>query len=362
MSIIIPYTLIAVVSFIVALQVPNNTQMLIDGKRTETKKLLSNSFFILVVLIVLAFTCFRRISAPSIDEWIYRPRINYFRDISFSEALEMGFEPFLEILYWIAAKLFITDQGSLIITSAVTVIFLLVGLRKHSYDFSIALLLLFLTGCVYSTFNGVSQWIASAVFCCFFDLVYEKKFWKFLIVVLICSMFHMSSVVLIPFYFVVNCEFGKPKSCLYAFLFLAAILVVYDFIPVLFPLLGISDYVETVINGHHGVKALSVIASVLPAVFAFILKKSTGKFDKITNACANMLLLEAMISVASIRDVYIARFDMFLFPFVAIFFSRAKVYIKKKEQPLIYFILFVAYFAWLYFKIREANYYFNFSF
>lgn len=358
MLIIIPYTVVFLLTWLISVNMPNNNYGLTDNDHNVIKPLKEGPF-LLILGIIFFFSAFRHIEAPAVDEWIYRPRIKYFRGVSIGNALRMQYDSGISFMYWLGAKVFSTDQGSMIISTLFTVPALLVGMRKHCYDFRVGLAMLFLTGYIATEFNGIAQCISTAIFVLFFNFVYEGRFWKYCIVVLICYMFHHASVFLIPLYFFVRTEHGSPKNIILSFFTLLAIIVLYRTLPQYASLVGLEDYSDVVINGHHGVQLISIAVSVCPAILSFFLPRKVKQEDRITNAVSNMVLLHAVIALTSVIDVYIARLELFTSPFIAIFFSRFARYEKKSKTFFV--IVGIAYYLVLIYTYRYEYYFFQFS-
>lgn len=76
-----------------------------------------------------------------------------------------------------------------------------INIKRYSSDYRIALLLFF--GLLFFfTFTYLRQMIGVGIAGLSFKFIYERKLWKFVIVVLIAASFHNSALILLPFYFI----------------------------------------------------------------------------------------------------------------------------------------------------------------
>ncbi len=344
MIIIIPYTVVFFLTWLLSLRIPVNGYGTVTMDHKKVKPLKEGAF-VLILVIIMFFSAFRHIQAPAVDEWIYRPRINFFRGITLSEALDMQYSKGISFMYWIGAKLFSTTQGSMIISTLFTIPALLIGMRKHCYNFTIGLTMLFMTGYIATEFNGIAQCIATAIFVYSFNRVYDGKFLSYCLIIFLCFLFHQASLFLIPVYFYARTQHGSAKNIGLSIFAVIMIILLYRSLPNYASWLGMDDYVDVVTNGHHGVRLLSIIVSICPAILSLTLPREVIRNDRITNAVANMVMLHAVLALASSIDVYIARFELFTAPFVAIFFSRYAAHIKDKALffsvvSLAYYIVF----------------------
>ncbi|WP_448907871.1 EpsG family protein [Hoylesella shahii] len=76
-----------------------------------------------------------------------------------------------------------------------------INIKRYSSDYRIALLLFF--GLLFFfTFTYLRQMIGVGIAGLSFKFIYERKLWKFVIVVLIAASFHNSALILLPVYFI----------------------------------------------------------------------------------------------------------------------------------------------------------------
>lgn len=363
MSLWIPYflatILMGIFSFNIS-KVPNSFQEKCDILRKSKK---NRRLFICVTLILILLCAFKMIYASSIDEYAYRNRFDRYSYYSFFQMLDFCDGEYINgILVWLATRIFSSNQGIFIIFGTLTAVFYLLAIKKYSKDFSFGCILLMVTGIINTSFNITQQSLACAIFVYFCDLIYEKKLFKYILLIVCCYFIHKASIILLPLYWILQ---NKKETCLNYKITLISfvVMIMYNQISTIstfFPML--EQYSDIAEIGHEGVKLITIIINCVPAFVAFTYKKYLKQNDKITMLCANMTLVHLAIYVACIFDRYIARFSLFTMPFCIIFFSRCLNMFEPKSRTVFKVCTIVLYSIELYLRMKGAIYIFNFNF
>lgn len=302
----------------------------LTSKRKSTN---AKTGFIIICIILISFSAFRDLHAVGNDEYAYRNRYDGFDKQSYSEIIsndESG-APILTTLFWLSTRITTTNQGGIIVTAFLTMLLILLSLRRDAKDFSYAIIMLMATGYLFNTFNGIAQCLAAAIALYAFKYVYARQPYKFFFAVLICCLIHTASVILFLIYFICNTKLGSGKMYLWDLAFLAGAIILYRMLPTIIPQFNIlTDYKDAVTQGHHGVNILTILISIAPALIALVIAPQIDKNDRVTTVTAHMTIINALIYIAGSMDVYIARFALFTDIFVVIFFSRVFNYLKDK--------------------------------
>ena len=357
MEIYYPYFLITLIIGIIASSIPNlsvqNTQEYVYIRKKY------NLAYFFISIICICFSAFRMISATNIDEYAYRNRFDAFSGMDFMTVIKETTEPLFSCIVWISTKIFHTNQGIIIVTGTLTVLLILGALKKYSSDFSFACIILFVTGTMYNTFNGIQQYLAAAIMLYAFDAVYNKKLRQFLFIVFICSLVHNASIFLLIFYPLANAKVGSVKMWIYNGLLLLGGILFYRAVPDMAGKYGVlTEYVDILNGGHHGVKSITILVNLVPAVFAFLGRKNFFE-DRVTAAFANITILHGAIYLLASVDVYIARLAIFTTPLTIIFLSRVTRYLKTASE--IKFMAVILYSIVCYLQLRGIVYNFNFA-
>ncbi len=358
----IPYFIITAISGFVAKLVPNAKSDTYGELTTKRKSTNAKTGFIIVCIILIAFSAFRDLHAVGNDEYAYRNRYDGFDKQSLSEVLsddESG-APILTTLFWVSTRITTTNQGGIMVTGFLTVLLILLSLRRDAKDFAYAIVMLMATGYLYNTFNGIAQCLAAAVALYAFKYVYDKQPYKFFAAVIICCFIHPASVILFLLYFICNTKLGSGKMYLLDLAFLVGAILIYRMLPTLIPQFNIlTDYQEVVTQGHHGVNILTILISIAPAIIALVIAPQIDQNDRVTTVAAHMTIINALIYIAGSMDVYIARFALFTNIFVVVFLSRTFKYFKD-DRGILKPLTVVLYSLVALYRMGSAYYSFNF--
>lgn len=112
------------------------------------------------------------------------------------------YEFLYELINFIVVKMglpfsFVLLFCSIIVFSAFTFV-----IKKYSIDISFSFFLIIALGIFGNTFNAVRQYLALAMFLFSIKYIRTGGFIKYLILILIASLFHSSAIVLVPIYFI----------------------------------------------------------------------------------------------------------------------------------------------------------------
>ena len=150
----------------------------------------------------------------------------------------------------------------LIIVEAITLIIFTYSIKKMSIEFTISILAFICLGLYGNTFNIIRQMLAAAIISIGIPYIQEKKLKKFIIIVLIASLFHISSLIMIPLYYLFTRQYKK------------AFLAIIPGAILMMNILGITNHIYNFIMG------LNIIPSKYVALYTTG-KLTEMKFDTI---------------------------------------------------------------------------------
>lgn len=82
---------------------------------------------------------------------------------------------------------------------------------KKSLDPSLSILIFFLNFFYFHQFNVIRQLLASAIVLQGFKFIYERKFFKYLLIIFIAAFIHKMALLLLPIYFIYNIKIDIKK-------------------------------------------------------------------------------------------------------------------------------------------------------
>ncbi len=244
----------------------------------------------------------------------------------------------------VLCRFIFNDRQSIIYVSAIIGIFIafLAYLRNRSGNFALAVLG-YMTYIYFPMMNTIRMGISVAVVLFSYEYIAQKKFWKFLIGVLIATSFHYSAIIVLPCYFFSNSLF-KASAGLTKFkriLYYVALIVVITNIALIMNIFGETKYEHYISETYGGFKLPSPF-SLAFWVIAIVFRKDFIAIDKRNRIYADLVILEIFFTFLSYR---VSIVDRVLFYFVvakiALFSSLYKVLGKYHLQILILLLLFI---------------------
>jgi hypothetical protein len=186
-------------------------------------------------------------------DWPYYD--SYFRDIRLipvlRDALNLKFYDQYEFGYILlnAVLRVVTPnvQWLWILIAFVTNLLLFSSIRKYSGHIFLSLLLYFTTIYFILDMSGIRQCIALNIFLFSLRYVQRRQFSEYLLLILVAALFHMTSLMLIPVYFILKTEFKSR------------VLVIFVFAGVLISILQVEwiDFFLDRVSGYIGMEAIT---------------------------------------------------------------------------------------------------------
>ena len=168
------------------------------------------------------------------------------------------------ILFSILIKTFISDQYSvwLFIIAIMSGLGVMIVLYKYSCNFGVSSFL-FMASCQFMwMFNGMRQFlVASIIFLCT-DLILNKKFIIYALIVCLLSTIHQSVLILIPVYFIVTGEPWSKRTMLFVGGVILAILFAGTFTNIFNDVVENTSYNDTIqllSNTDNGTNVIRIL-------------------------------------------------------------------------------------------------------
>lgn len=192
------------------------------------KKSLNHTSFWLPLIVLSLFAGIRSVGVGT-DTGTYTTKFVSQLDVQyfvFREDVELGYQLFEYAL------LSLTDNYFwLFFTSGLIVVYCYLKIIKRysvNYWFSV---FLFVTSGVYTFFfNGLRQGLAMAIFTLAIPYLLEKRLLLYILICAVSSLFHVTALVMIPFYFIVNLKINylyKILAVFFGSLLLSKFLISY---------------------------------------------------------------------------------------------------------------------------------------
>ena len=265
-----------------------------------------------------------------------------------SEARDRGFTVLSAIIKCFTEN----SQAFFFIFAIITVGCLFYGIVNRAPETTYAVFIFICTGCYLDTMNGMRQAVVSAVlFAILPHLIEEKKLVKYIIVVLLASTVHMTALIFIPLYFIMDAKAWSTKTWIIA----GAVFPVFLFftsgigagLANLFE--GTSygkDYGQMLISANTSVNYLRFIVSVVPLVLSFMNRYDERKNFLLYDICFNMSVVNAFAWLFATKVLYFYRLASFFQPYMILLLCMEIYCIEGNNKKLIKTASFILFFVW----------------
>ena len=239
------------------------------------------------------------------------------------------------------------------IVSFITIVPILYFYFNYSGDLKFAFLLFVLSGCWEHSLNGLRQYLACAIMLMALSLLYKRKWYLYIPIVILAAQIHTSAYIFIVVYFIANKPaWGK---------FTKIMLVIGLFLLVTYPVTGSfinnlfvenTDYGEKYNTSDftNNVNMFRLAVMSVPVVVSFINRKNMICKYKYYDIVFNMSLLCAMCTLIGLFSAVYARLNLYFEVFnVMLLVWNINDMVKRERYKWIKYaciVCFVAYFIY----------------
>lgn len=262
------------------------------------------------------------------------------------ESIKTLDEPGYKVLAWLSSFVY-HDYASMFFVLAIFTVGLNVKtISKYSNDFLFGILLYMFIGAWHGSFNAVRQYAAAAILFCGHRYIYERKFWKYMLVVFGAFLFHRTALIMIPVYFL-----GRTKVNIKVTAVIVGTMLFFSYS---------LDYMFQIMSYYKGtdqteyaymtteVNALRILVAFAPLLIIAILPKGFRKNTE--NAFyINMLIINATLMFATSSSAYLARVGIYTDIYATIAIPRLKNGFTEQSRKIFTAIVLLFYcMFWLY--------------
>ena len=325
----------------------------------------TQTFFFVIGIVIFAYVTGQRFVYG--DTYAYMESFSE-STVTVSEVLsnfKLGEEQlFLLIKAFIKQYISTEPRVFIEIVSFVTIVPILYFYFNYSGDLKFAFLLFVLSGCWEHSMNGLRQYLACAIMLMALSLLYKRKWYLYIPIVILAAQIHTSAYIFIVVYFIAN----KPAWGKFTKIMLAIGL----FLLVTYPVTGSfinrlfvenTDYGEKYNTSDftNNVNMFRLAVMSVPVVVSFINRKNMiGKY-KYYDIVFNMSLLCAMCTLIGIFSAVYARLNLYFEVFnVILLVWNVNDMVKQEKYKWIKFVCiccFMLYFIYQMVFTYNLNWY-----
>lgn len=217
--------------------------------------------------------------------------------------------------------------------------------------------------CIYfpTSLNIMRQYIALAFVVLSFDFIFKRQFIKFVITILIASLFHKTAIIVLLLYFLWsknNEIFNILKMCVAIFLLIFIAIYYIDFLEILSSINGFENYSIYLTNEVSG-QNRDIYLKFVVFIMIFLIRKPLIKYDERNKFYLLLLVFDLIISFTGYSSPFIKRFSLY-FGIAQLFLlaSAPKAFKGKTVKMLIYFLICIygiLYFVLIYYLLGQSD-------
>lgn len=322
---------------------------------SEITKKKPGSFFVFLTATILVLVAGLRWGVGT-DYNQYAWSYIWYSRSTLSELLQFG-EMGIRSISVISRYLYDDSATMFFIASILTIGLFVSTIAKNSSMFAFSILLFIFIGSWHGTFNGVRQYLACAVIFAGHRYMVEKRFLKYLLVVGIACLCHVTALIMLPLFFIATRKINF-KQVVLLFLIVIVLGFSYDYIFKALEILmnktiKMAPYMTTRVN------ILRVAVTFAPFALLFIRTKN-NKMDLDLNFYLNMLIINAALMVATLNSAYLARVGIYTQIYTVVALPKILGRFDKKTAMLIKFVIIACYAVYWYIEVSGNPYLSNF--
>lgn len=284
---------------------------------------------------------------------------DYSNYVSLYNFISRGIRPNLELGYWAINYIFKDFENGyryVFFTSALITYSLLFWVFKKEGTNPYSVIFLVGFGFLFFTNNIIRQGIAISIFYYSIQYIYKRKLYKYIIAIVITSLFHTSAFLLLPIYWIAKIKI-KPTYW-YLIIFFSLMLGILNIeASIFFKIASMFPKYNSLLH-HFDTSSKIISTSNIILLVLSILVLSSYKYietDKRSTVYLNLFLIGTSLSLIVFRSFYLMRFTFYFFYVAVILIPLILKRIPSKNNRQIYFILFLVFSLIWWFKTLYFN-------
>src|SRR5699024_6886954 len=340
---------------------------LLFSKLFLNKSILYNRFYVFICLLIPSILAGLRYKVGT-DYEAYVLIYNKVNGLSYLEFLqtnnyEIGFFTLEKIAMW-------TGDVKILffLSSFITLFFIYLALKQHINIFPITLgYMLYIFTIFPDSLNAVRQQLAIAIVVYSLKYIFDKKLYKFLLFTLLASTFHITALIVLPFYFLFHYSKNrldtkdKYKTFLRGIMLLCITLFIVsygyflDLIVTLSSIDRFGEYSQEIGTGNNRV----VVLGFFILLFILSMKNRLIHIDHRNKLYIYFLIVGFILSLASIWNPIISRmasyFDISLIFLVPAIVANLETRLGRYLGGLLVCFYSITYFVFVYYILGHSE-------
>ena len=274
----------------------------------------------------------------------YRTIYENRQEIGILEGILQGKEILVFIIIKIAAYLN-NYQLMLAIITFLTIIIFYKAILDYKEKISLGFMFfLYLFLNFTTSFNIIRQALAMVIVLYSYKFMFKRNFIKFLLTIIIASMFHITALIFLPFYFICSDKLNKNKKT--KFIKICAIIVV------IFIVLNYADLISTMSTNIEGLERYEsysqekvsenreAILDLAILVILFFFRKRLIEYDNKNDTLIFLYLIGFLFTLTGYRSAFVKRIAMYFeISSVMLIATFPQLFKNNAQKMLVYFLI-----------------------
>lgn len=254
-------------------------------------------------------------------------------------------------LYQALLHQFSSDPQLLIfVTALITNALIVFTLVKYSRMIELSLFIYIAAGMFMVSMNGIRQFMAAAIIFAATKYILNGKFIKFLIVVILASFIHSTSLIFIPTYFIVRREAWTKMTLVLLVIGIVGASAFNQFSNVLFTALSSTKYDQYSNVAAHGASIIRPIIAAVPIIIAYLGRDKLRALWPKSDYIVNLALLDVVFEILATKNWLFNRLDIYFGLYQLILISWIVQLFVKKQQKFVYLLMLGCYVFFFYYE------------
>ena len=262
-------------------------------------------------------------------------------------------EPGIAVLSKVGSLIYDSPIILFVLTAFITVSLYVITIKKYCNLFQMGILLFVFIGSWHGSFNAMRQYLAAAVIFAGHRFIYEKKILKYLLVVVLACCFHITALVMLPIYFLVNKKVSLKSICVIVGMVLL-IRYSYDYLFAIMSFIKESDQTQYAYM-LRDVNSTRIVVAFAPLLVALLAKDTKEIQNPETQFYMMLLIVNAGFIFGTSGSAYLARIGIYTECFGTLALPRLMNCFKRDSKKLAILIILVLYFIFWFYELHARG-------
>jgi len=265
------------------------------------------------------------------------------------ERWESGYVILNKLVSFVSIK----DQSILFFSSFIILLAIMYFIYKNSENVVLSLYLYISLYLYFFSFNGIRQAMAMSILAMGFHLIKERKLIKYLIIVSVASLFHVTAIIFSFFYFLYNLKLNIKNIVLLSLMFIFIFVFIEDIVFYILSYTKSLNYIDAndILEGSG---LLFPLVNLSFLIYVLFIKINNKIKDPELDFYLLIIIIGFLATIIAMKLSVILRLNYYFQLFYIIAIPLSLKYVKQKNLKvlLIYLILTVTI---IYFLVRLLN-------